>query len=121
MGAELWCLLDLHGTGSSTFSRGRGSERFQRAATRNCEYDLAVKKVNVLLELTCVPFQLRWERCLAQGGGEIWAGRAFADLLLCVRERRIKTGRVEEDGLYIDQGKGKAVLGEEIESLACFA
>lgn len=34
--------------------------------TRNWEYDLAMKKVNVIPELTCVPFQLRWECCLMQ-------------------------------------------------------
>lgn len=27
---------------------------------KNCEYDLAMKKVNVILGFTCVPFQLRW-------------------------------------------------------------
>lgn len=56
-----------------------------------------------------------------QGFGEIWSGRALANLLSCVQQRRIKTGTAEEDGSYIDQGKGKAVPGEEIKSLACFA
>lgn len=57
--------------------------------------------------------------CL-QGSSEIWSGRAFANLLSCV-QKRIKTGTVEEDGSYVGQGRGKAALGEEIKSLACFA
>lgn len=56
-----------------------------------------------------------------QGFGEIWSGRALANLLACVQQRRIKTATAEEDGSYIDQGKGKAVPGEEVKSLACFA
>lgn len=123
--AELWCLLDLYRTGNSTFGRGRGSEGFQHApffytVGGNCEYDLTMKKLNVVLELTPVPFQLRWEGCFVQGFGEIWSGRAFANLLFCVEERRIKTGTAEEDGSHIDQGKVKAVLGE-VKSLACLA
>ena len=65
--------------------------------TRNCEYDLAVKKVNVILELTCVPFQLRWEHCLMQDSGKTQPGRAFADLLSCAWEQ-IKTLTGEEEG-----------------------
>lgn len=88
---------------------------------RNSEYDLAMKKVNVILELTPAPFLLRCEHCLMQDFGKTQPGRGFANLLTCAQECRIKTESGEEEGWYVEQGKGKAVLEEETKSLACFA
>lgn len=51
-------------------------------------------------------------------------GQTQPDLLSCAEERRIKTGTGEGGaGTLIrgGEGKGRAVLGEEAESLTCFA
>lgn len=98
-------------------------ERFQHTSFLHGDWKLRVwpghEEGKYYLELTSVPFQVRWEHYLLQGSGETRSGRAFENLLSCVQERRIKMNRWGR-GLICWLGEGKGCPRRGTKSVACF-